>query len=155
MASKQVDAALREPPANRGEVLGDIHVVGEVPDRVVEVDGAVEVRAEFIGWTAHFADEDLRAALRKPLCSEGDGALLEVASRDLGPRPLEVLEPEPRSARGVEDPPRSAAQVASHETVDGSPDLLRGLEEGGVERALAVEGLHGSGRLADKFRVEW
>jgi hypothetical protein len=83
--AEEIDALRRHARAHRREVLRDIHRLREVADRVVEVDHEVEVRAELVGRSAHVAHKHLRAALRQARSCERDGALLEVATRDLGP----------------------------------------------------------------------
>ena len=143
-----VDPARRQAHADRREVFGHVHVVGEVPERIVEVDHAVEVGSQLVGRPAHVAHQHLCAALRQPLGREGDRAFLEVGSRDLGARLEEMGQPQSRSAGRIKHAPRLSAEVPPHDAIDRSAYLLGGAEEGGVELAALVEGVHGRRSLA-------
>ena len=141
-----IDAARRKALAHRSEVRNDIERVIEVSDRVVEIDRAIELASEFIGWSPHVADKNACTALRKSRGRADDRALLKIASCDFRALPLKVFEPKPGPARWIDDALRRLAQMLAYERVDGASDVGRRCEEGCVNGAAAVEGRHGGVR---------
>jgi len=59
-------------------MLGNIVVIGEVPDRIIQIDYTVEVGAEFVGRSAHVANHHAHATLWQHLRRLFDGTWLDV-----------------------------------------------------------------------------